>query len=245
MIKKITLITLFVLFAGALVAGGVYRTTARSANETHQETALGQQNHDGHAAEEGSIAAQESNPQSERQGQGLGNGGSGQGRNQNYQSELGIPSAGGQGQGRNRSAAEDGQTPEQGQGYQGGRGEQAAGAGATAEGFETVIVAGMVIQAPAAGVDMIIKTADGQEVLIGTGPGYLQEMGFELLAGDTVEVSGFWEEGEFKALTIDRDGDVIALRDEFGRPMWSGAARGGRGGGGNQGNGQGRQGQTG
>ena len=87
---------------------------------------------------------------------------------------------------------------------------------------------------------MILETEAGQ-ILIGTGPGYLQDQGFALAVGDQVQVSGFYENDEFKAMTIIRlsDGEDITLRDEFGRPMWSGAARGGRGGG--QGQGQGYQ----
>jgi hypothetical protein len=88
---------------------------------------------------------------------------------------------------------------------------------------------------------MIVSTDSG-DIPVGTGPGYLQEMGFELLNGDTVQVSGFWEDGEFKAESITRDGEMIALRDESGRPIWSGAARGGQGGQTGQGNqGSGRQ----
>ncbi|MFN2190898.1 MAG: hypothetical protein ACK2T4_05630, partial [Candidatus Promineifilaceae bacterium] len=103
----------------------------------------------------------------------------------------------------------------------------------SAEAQDMILIEGTVSQAPAAGVDMILETAGG-EVLIGTGPGYLQEQGFELAAGDEVQVSGFYEDDEFKAVTITRisDGVDITLRDEFGRPMWSGAGRGARGGGG-------------
>jgi hypothetical protein len=73
---------------------------------------------------------------------------------------------------------------------------------------------------------MILETASGQ-ILIGTCSGWLQEQGFVLTEGDEVQVSGFYENDEFKAVTITRlsDGQAITLRDEFGRPMWSGAGR--------------------
>ena len=85
---------------------------------------------------------------------------------------------------------------------------------------------GVVVQAPADGVDMILETAEG-DVLIGTGPGYLAEQGFVILAGDSLHVSGIWEDDEFKAAEITHlaNGTSIVLRDEWGRPMWSGAGR--------------------
>jgi hypothetical protein len=97
-------------------------------------------------------------------------------------------------------------------------------------------IEGAISQAPAAGVDMILETKGGQ-ILIGTGPGWLQEQGFNLAAGDEVQVSGFYENDEFKAVTITRlsDGQAITLRDEFGRPMWSGAGRRANSSGGGQG----------
>jgi uncharacterized protein YdeI (BOF family) len=83
---------------------------------------------------------------------------------------------------------------------------------------------GTVRQAPAAGVDMVLATDDGQELTVGTGPGYLEEQGFSLEAGEQVQVQGFWEDGEFKAgqLTRLRDGATIMIRDVYGRPAWSG-----------------------
>lgn len=86
---------------------------------------------------------------------------------------------------------------------------------------------GTVVQAPAAGVDMVIATGDGQEMVVGTGPGYLDAMGLTLQAGELVQVQGYWEDDEFKAgqVTRLRDGATVALRDEYGRPAWSGAGQ--------------------
>ncbi|MGD8791957.1 MAG: hypothetical protein PVF47_05340 [Anaerolineae bacterium] len=91
---------------------------------------------------------------------------------------------------------------------------------------------GTVTQAPAAGVDMVLAGDDGQELIVGTGPGYLEEQGFSLEAGERVQVQGFWEDGEFKAgqLTRLRDGATIMIRDLYGRPAWSGAFGRGTGG---------------
>ena len=96
---------------------------------------------------------------------------------------------------------------------------------------------GTVTQAPAAGVDMVLVTADGQELTVGTGPGYLEEQGFSLEAGEQVQVQGFWEDGEFKAgqLTRLRDGATLMIRDIYGRPAWSGGSGRGAGGAGGQG----------
>lgn len=104
---------------------------------------------------------------------------------------------------------------------------------------------GIVVQAPADGVDLVIQTSDGQEVKVGTGPEYMASQGFTLQAGDPVQVRGYWEDGELKAAQVTRlaDGQTITLRDEAGHPAWAGngkraverqatAAQGGRGQGG-------------
>ena len=219
MIKKIALITLFVLFAGILIYGAVNRTRARSELATHSQTenlaANGRQ----------SLGEQSSYAQGRGQGQGQGN----QGQDQ----EQGL-GQGNQGQGQgNQGQGNQGQ----GQGNQ-GQGSQGQGQGAGGQGQgqgqgrvwqeipEQVTIAGTVIQAPEIGIDMIVETDDVQ-VLVGTGPGYLAEQGFVIAMGDQVRVQGFWENEEFKAVTITlaADGQSIILRDEWGRPMWSGAGR--------------------
>jgi hypothetical protein len=88
-----------------------------------------------------------------------------------------------------------------------------------------VLYEGTVMQAPAAGVDLIIKTGSGEEVVIGSGPGYLEDQGLMLQAGESVQVQGYWEDGEFKAAQVTRlqDGQTVTLRDEIGRPAWAGS----------------------
>jgi hypothetical protein len=87
---------------------------------------------------------------------------------------------------------------------------------------------GTVAQAPAAGVDLVIETDSGEEVVVGTGPGYMEDQGFTLQAGERVQLQGYWEDGEFKAAQVTRlrDNETIALRDGIGRPAWAGAGRG-------------------
>lgn len=101
-----------------------------------------------------------------------------------------------------------------------------AGEGATAA-EDWITYEGTVVQAPAAGTDMIVATAEGEEIVVGTGPGYLDEMGLSLQAGEQVQVQGYWEDDEFKAgqVTRLRDGATVALRDIYGRPAWSGAGQ--------------------
>ncbi len=73
--------------------------------------------------------------------------------------------------------------------------------------------------------DITIETAEG-EVLVGLGQAAYRE-GFALKVGDKVSVTGFHEDGEFKAGTCENltTGQTLVLRDETGRPMWSGQGR--------------------
>jgi hypothetical protein len=130
-----------------------------------------------------------------------------------------------------------------------GRGGYGQGAGAVERRYpnyesapeEWDLYEGTVVRAPAAGVDLVIETESGEEVVVGTGPGYMEDQGFRLQAGERVRLQGYWEDGEFKAAQVTRlpDSATIALRDEMGRPAWAGAGRGaqaeGRGGYGGQG----------
>ncbi len=86
---------------------------------------------------------------------------------------------------------------------------------------------GAVVESPETGGELVIMTDDGQEVMVGTGPGYMEAQGFALVAGERVQVQGYWEGSELKAAQVTRlgDGQSIALRDQLGRPAWSGAGR--------------------
>jgi hypothetical protein len=121
---------------------------------------------------------------------------------------------------------------DQGNGRRGGFGQGASTAERQYPNYEDApedwgLYEGTVIQAPAAGVDLIIKTGSGEEVLVGTGPGYLEDQGLVLQAGEPVQVQGYWEDGEFKAAQVTRlqDGQTVTLRDEVGRPAWAGSNR--------------------
>jgi hypothetical protein len=75
-----------------------------------------------------------------------------------------------------------------------------------------------------------IELADHTAVLVeGRAWAYAQEQTFLTQTGDQVSVTGFYEDGEFKPCTLENitQNRTIVLRDEFGKPMWSGRGRGG------------------
>jgi hypothetical protein len=86
---------------------------------------------------------------------------------------------------------------------------------------------GTVVQAPEAGTDLVIAVDDGRELVVGTGPGYMEAEGFALQAGEQVQVYGYWDGDELKAAQITRlrDGETISLRDQAGRPAWAGSGQ--------------------
>jgi hypothetical protein len=96
---------------------------------------------------------------------------------------------------------------------------------------------GTVVQVPEPGVELVIETSEGEELVIGTGPMDLAAQGFVLQAGEPIQVRGYWEANEFKAAQLTRltTDQTLALRDEVGRPAWAGGGRN------TQGNAQGDQ----
>jgi hypothetical protein len=144
------------------------------------------------------------------------------------------------GLGQGRSASEAGEAVTQGQGQGQGRGRSVQGTGIgqseTADRLypnyddtpeEMSTYEGTVLLSPETGGDLVIMTDEGQEFTVGTGPGYMEEQGFTLQAGERVQVLGYWEDDELKAAQLTRlqDGQTITLRDELGRPAWSGAGK--------------------
>jgi hypothetical protein len=152
-----------------------------------------------------------------------------------------------QGRGEDRGAGVDTATAGQGYGLGSsqadsqGKGRGGNGYGRDTEGSEAqrlypnyetppeawMTVEGSVVQSPQSGEELVVKAADGEEVTVGTGPGYMEAQGFVLEVGEQVQVQGYLEDGELKAAQVTRlrDGDTIVLRDELGRPAWSGAGK--------------------
>lgn len=256
MVKKILLWSLFILFAGVLVFGAVYRTNAKSeqqAGSTAVEPAAQGSGYRGGAGEK-PVTGEAHEPLAQQQPNGRqanNNAATAAQQGQGYGRQADSATGGEQqGQGNGRGANGEGQlansdaiNPASGTGYGQGARQQtdaAPGEPQRRQAEETAVadiltVSGEVAQVPGAGIDLILATSDG-EMTIGTGPDYLAGQGFVLTAGETIEVTGFWEDGEFKAVEITRtaDGTTIALRDAYGRPNWSGAAQNQRGGGGRQ-----------
>jgi hypothetical protein len=157
-----------------------------------------------------------------------------------------VAEARGQGNGRSHGEMAEGiaESPEQGSGasaQQGGNGNHGQGggygqgAGSTERQYpnyeapveEWSVVEGIVVQASGDGVDLVLETEDGKQVVVGTGPGYMETQGFTLQTSERVQVQGYWDGDELKAAQVTRlqDGQTITLRDEAGRPAWAGNGR--------------------
>lgn len=188
----------------------------------------------GRAVEEGSLA-------------GRGNGGRGQsgasrGLAPDAGAAVGAQSAQGQGRGygaqAERTPAERAQAEQtlaeraQGGQGQGGQGQRGQGQGGSLNGTgepqaeveEWITIEGTVLET----AELVVETEEGEVVQVGLGPSHYREaQGFALSEGDQVRVSGYWEDGEFKAGEVENlsTGETITLRDAYGRPMWSGRGR--------------------
>ena len=120
------------------------------------------------------------------------------------------------GQGQGRGNAGSGAGAYDGSGRNSGAGQ---GRNETMRNVEWETLTGEVVIVDG---EITIQTAEGQ-VLVGMGQSAYRE-GFALEVGDEITVIGFHEDGEFKAGTVENltTGETIVLRDETGRPMWSG-----------------------
>jgi len=140
----------------------------------------------------------------------------------------------GAGQGRGRENTEAGisqndfreSTPQGGYGQSQGLGRaQGTGSETLAAETDQQTIEGVVMET----TELVIETPSGEIVQVGLGPSHYRDaQGFALAVGIKVQVSGYWEDGEFKASHITNldTGDSITLRDASGRPMWAGQGRG-------------------
>jgi len=135
----------------------------------------------------------------------------------------------GQGQGIGRSQDSDSGSSTQLEGAQ-GRGQSEPGSGQgknrsdVSNSDPTQTVSGKVLEADN---DVILATESG-EVLVGMGPSaYRDSQSFMVSVGDSLEIEGYYEDGEFKASNVENrtTGQAISLRDATGRPMWAGQGR--------------------
>lgn len=232
MFKQIALGVLATGLVGVLVIGAVNRTNATSTEDSAsrrgrtaevaslQET---QPEHLYNSQGQGRGRGQEvtpqtpQTPQAQQAPQGLGGGqGGGQGR--------GGSGQGGRGQGAGVQAQpETGVTGQGGQGKGSDYGQQPE---ATVQDWR--LVSGTIVDVAS---DLVsVETASGEVIPVEGRPlQYIMEQGYVPQVGSQVTLTGFDEDGEFKIgeYTDHTSETVIVVRDQGGRPMWSG--RGQRG----------------
>jgi hypothetical protein len=79
---------------------------------------------------------------------------------------------------------------------------------------------------------ILVETEDGDEIVIeGRALLFMQDSGFVTNVGNTLFITGFYEDDEYKVATIidQTTGETIVVRDEGGRPGWAGNGWGGSG----------------
>ena len=79
---------------------------------------------------------------------------------------------------------------------------------------------------------LAITTVDGHSLVIeGRAWRYALENGYTIQAGEQVRITGFYEDGEFKVVTLSlKNGDgEFSFRQNNGHPNWAGGGQGGRG----------------
>lgn len=79
---------------------------------------------------------------------------------------------------------------------------------------------------------ILVETDDGDEIVIeGRALLFMQDSGFVTSIGNTLLITGFYEDDEYKVATIvdQTTGESIVVRDEGGRPGWAGNGWGGSG----------------
>jgi hypothetical protein len=154
--------------------------------------------------------------------------GSGRGNNGNVASEgAGVSGSQGNGYGRNSSVDGGNETAASGRGRggNGGQGSEQLAEENSDHGWSTY--SGL---AKASSEDVLtIETDEGEMIIVeGRAWSYAQEQGFAIQQGDSVQVEGFYEDGEFKVSWIENTstGESLALRDTSGRPSWAGGGKG-------------------
>lgn len=229
MLKKILLGTLFTGLVGVLIFGAVNRTVAKSGTPvaralSRQETTAGSEAtpQPGVTGEyrqggggQGRANRLEGNQEGDCTGQG---GGSGYWKNQNANPGGNQ----GQGQGSNQGQSQGGGG--------GGRGRNSSGWNSdysdspasltTLEGIVASVTPEMLV---------VTTTGAGDIIIEGRAWRYAQEMGYTFQLHQQVSLTGFEEDGEFKAVSISAGGNQYLFREQGGRPMWAGRGQGGGG----------------
>jgi hypothetical protein len=159
--------------------------------------------------------------------------GSGQGRGRNAQAEV-------SGEGRQADSNGGGQGNNQGDSRQGNGGNgqggngQANGGQGSGEGAGTGLANAydwLTLEGSVTAVDddeLVVQVADGDLLIDGRAWAYALEEGFATQAGHDITITGFYEDGEFKAVELvdTTSGESVSVRDQSGRPYWAGQGRG-------------------
>ena len=209
MIKNILLGITFTALAGGLIFGGVNRTLAQTTDNEPVAQLLRQEK------ELNNQESLEKDPELLKQGVGIGNGGAGQGFRTGTGNE-GI-NGGGNGNGSTNDAYE-----KSGDGVPFGDGEP-----------DAVVDEWVTLQGTVTAVDvnlLEVTTSDGKVVVVENRAWWFaQEQGYTLVLGDSVSLVGFYEGVDFEAgsITSLATSQTVSLRDEDGRPLWSGRGNGG------------------
>lgn len=208
MAKKIIMGVLFLALVGALVAGAVNRTVAKSAdtNNTEQRGA----GWAARAQEDGTVLA------ANLEGRG--------GRNQAVADETHVAGQGGQGQRQPLNTQQGGGRDSQ---AAGGQAIQARGNANQASTLPAQTVEGIVLSIDDS--QMTLLTEQGEVELADRAWRFALEQGFMAEVGQRVRVSGYDENGAFAAaqmLNISTQ-QAVEVRAQSGQPLWSGGSQGG------------------
>ena len=210
--KRFVTIAVVVVLGLALVAGSVYVVAQSGSEDCEGEQRAG-------AAQ---VCDADGGLQGAGQGLQLGGGnGNGSGSGNGNGNGNGSGNANGSGSG---SGSGGGNGNGQGQGQGQAQGQQGQGGESLAASWVTV---GGRVQSH--DEELLLETGDGQVLEVHSGPQwYWDENDYLVTAGDQVQVAGLEHEGEFEAGQIENEttGQRIVLRDEDGRPLWSGRGRG-------------------
>jgi hypothetical protein len=147
-----------------------------------------------------------------------------------------VTAAGANGYGAQVAAAGQGNQ----YGQQGAQGQQGYGGTNAAAGVPqvqaqthmttTVTASGAIQAVELTGLSLV--TASGEPLWVQLGQSrFWQSQGVTFNAGDQVTVTGFYENGQFQAVSVTNEttGQFLALRDEVGRPLWAGGRGRGQG----------------
>lgn len=244
MFKKALIAVLAAVVITAVSVGAYNLITARAATNNTQNTALAAVDpaHNG-TPQAGTANSSAGGPQwqsnsarNETLQAGAVNSSMGGPRWQNNTAQDGLitsgqPASGGQGRGR-QGGGNSGNS-NSGNGNRGnGAGNQAqnnpAGTPAPQNGLQEWVTFSGEVSNYTANLFTLV-TAEGQQIPVQLGSqNYISSLGLSLQNGDPITVVGFWETADtFTAgnLTLDATGEVISLRDDLGRPLWSGGGR--------------------